>query len=456
MSLGRVLMSRTFVFLVIALAGAVGSLAAPLWRGDATVPRGLPPSQRLTDAYLTLLCRAPSNAETLRWDIKPFTVSELETSVRATAEGVRVRAVRRLYLDVLLRDPFDGDCEELRQWIDRQTPVFAIARRLAASREARRVGEVRDLLSRVRRREIGGWDNASVRRWAQTGLTPSEISARLANMRPLVGVYYFAWYRQDSGGWGNGATTVPGDTPRPTLGWYTSSDETVMDAHIGQLVTAGFDFVILQVIAESPESWATAHRFMGRLAGTRLKAVVMLDGLYTTPISGSAAAVERAKTEFGGNPHYFWSDGRPLFLLFSGRLDFPVPGVTVRNVYWADQYGPGANTFNSDRLLLPHDWPFWTPTPPPMINGIVPVVPGYSDTHLGREEAMEHPRRDGQMYHAQWQAALALRPEFVIVYSWNEHFERTAIEPTEAWGESYLQWTACYVALAHAGREGSC
>jgi hypothetical protein len=361
-----------------------------------------------------------------------------------------------VYVDVLLRDPFERDCVELRQWVDRSTEVSEIARRLAASPEARRVGEVRALLSRLQRRDPGGWDNASVRRWSQTGLAPSEIAARLAEQRPLVGVYYFAWYRQNSGGWGNGATAVPGDAPRPTLGWYTSNDVAVMDAHIGQMVSAGFDFVILQVIPESPESWTTAHRFMSRLEGTTLKVAVMLDGLYTVPVTAIAASLEKARAEFAAHPNYFWLRGSPLILLFSGHMDFLVPGIAVRNVYWADRYGPGVNTFNPDGLLLPNDWPFWSPTPSPAMNGMVPIAPGYSDTHLGREEAMEHPRNNGQMYHEQWRRALAMRPEFVVVYSWNEHFEQTAIEPTEAWGEQYLQWTACYVAHAHAGREGTC
>jgi hypothetical protein len=182
----------------------------------------------------------------------------------------------------------------------------------------------------------------------------------------------------------------------------------------------------------------------------------MLDGLYTAPLTASTASIEKARAEFAAHPNYFSPGDTPLFLLFSGRMDFRVPGVTIRNVYWADRYGPGTNTYNPDGLLYPHDWPFWSPTPPPLINGIVPITPGYSDTHLGRPEAMEHPRNNGQTYHEQWQQALALRPEFIIVYSWNEHFERTAIEPTVVWGEQYVQWTACYVAHAHAGREGPC
>jgi len=86
----------------------------------------------------------------------------------------------------------------------------------------------------------------------------------------------------------------------------------------------------------------------------------------------------------------------------------------------------------------------------------VPVVPGYVDTHLGRERSMEYPRASGQMYREQWQRALVLRPEMIVVYSWNEYFEQTAIEPTEAWGDQYLKWTACYIAHAHRGTTGAC
>jgi hypothetical protein len=46
------------------------------------------------------------------------------------------------------------------------------------------------------------------------------------------------------------------------------------------------------------------------------------------------------------------------------------------------------------------------------------------------------PRRDSELYRAQWNRALSLHPELIVIYSWNEYFEQTAIEPTDAWGES--------------------
>jgi hypothetical protein len=438
------------------LLSAVGALV------DSVRPRAggqanrLPPSQRLDETFMAVLCRPPSSAETLEWDTKTFSVPDLSMSLQTTAEGVRVRDLRRVYLEVLRRDPFTGDCTGLRSWVDRGTSVADVARRLARTREAARVGEVRAALARGQGRDPAGWDNGTIRRWAETGFTPEEIERRAASQRPRVAVHYFAWYQSVKGQWGNGVTAAPSTAPEPTLGWYDSRDPSIMDAHIAQMERVGFDIVILQIVADLPSSWATAQRFFERLSGRRLQVVVMLDGLYTPAIAAATGTILRAVRTFGGHPNYVRVRGQPLVLLYSGRLDFPVPGVQLRNVYWADAYGPGENSYNPDRHLYPRDWAFWAPTPPPLVNGIVPVTPGYSDTHLERGVGMEHPRDDGAMYREQWRQALSLRPELVIVYSWNEHFEQTAIEPTAAWGDRYLQLTQCFIALAHAGREGTC
>jgi hypothetical protein len=64
---------------------------------------------------------------------------------------------------------------------------------------------------------------------------------------------------------------------------------------------------------------------------------------------------------------------------------------------------------------------------------------------------MVHPRNDGRLYHEQWQHALKQQPDVILVYSWNEYFEQSAIEPTVQWGDSYLRWTKCYITHAHKG-----
>jgi hypothetical protein len=441
----------------VVAAALVAWLVASRW-GEPEATVRVPASEALTDGFIEALCRPPQDVETIKWDSRPIEKPKLLEALKDTTEGQRVLQIRRIYLNVLIRDPLDGDCAGLREWVDRPVSMEEVRDRLAESPEARRVAQVRQTLVETLGRDPAGPDNATLRRWVDSGSTPGEIRAQLAQQRPQVGVHYFTWYKVDDGRWGNGATPIQAGAPRPSLGWYTSSNVDVIDTHIGQMAGAGFDFVIVQIVTHSPASWETAHRFFGRLLlrGRNLRAAVMLDGLNTETRAVKTKWVEKARAEFTRHANYFSLYGEPLMMLYSARLDFAVPGTVLRNVYWTNSYGPGANTFNLDLFLYPRDWPFWSATPQPLINGVVPVVPGYVDTHLGRAEPMEYPRDNGRMYHDQWQRALALRPEIILVYSWNEHFEQTAIEPTEAWGDRYLQWTACYIAHAHAGTTGAC
>jgi hypothetical protein len=315
---------------------------------------------------------------------------------------------------------------------------------------------VRQLFLEIKGRDPAGVDGASLRRWVASPFGTAEIARRLRAERPLIGVHYFAWYRDREGGWGNDATLVAPGAPKPVLGWYDSGDPSVMDVHIAQMSAAGFDFAVVNLIVHAPDSWDQTRQFFNRLRRGTLKAAVMLDGLNGRPASEKAQWIEKAVRAFTPFPNYLTLHGRPLVALFSAPADVAAPDVTLRNVYWTRRYEPGANTFNPGFALDDRDWPFWAPFPQPIINGVVPVIPGYGDTHLGRERRMEHPRRDGTTYHEQWQRALALRPELILVYSWNEHFEETAIEPTDTWGDRYMRWTACYAAHARRGTSGAC
>ena len=405
---------------------------------------------------MEVLCRPPSDAETVDWDNRPFERSALVKALTSTVEAQRVGQIRSLYFDLLRRDTTAADCDEVRDWVNRRLGVDEVTHELAALPEARRVAHVRQIFIDRSGWDPRGWDDPGLRRWVDSPFTLAEIRSRLASQRPLVGVHYFAWYRIDQRGWGNDSTTVAPDSPKPALGWYDSGDSDVIAAQIRQIEGAGFDFAIVHVIAGSPRTWTHARTFFDRLSGQRLKAAIILDGLYTEPAAAKAMWVQKVNTEFAGHGQYLLIDGEPLIMLFSAPLDFDVPGVLLRNVYWTERYDPGRNVFNPDYQVHARDWPFWSPSPQPLVNGVVPVIPGYTDAALGRPQSMVHPRRDGQTYREQWQRAIALHPELILIYSWNEYFERTAIEPTDAWGNQYLQMTACYIQHAHRGTPGTC
>jgi hypothetical protein len=65
------------------------------------------------------------------------------------------------------------------------------------------------------------------------------------------------------------------------------------------------------------------------------------------------------------------------------------------------------------------------------------VSPGYDDSLLGRETTLVVDRANGALYDAQWRAAVAAQPDWILITSWNEFWENTHIEPSTLFGHRY-------------------
>lgn len=433
----------------IALAGLLATALPSGAHQDQAAGLSAPTVVR---TFLTVLCRLPEADALAWWTSQPLSEEELHAYLATSPEGQRVRDVRYAYLTTLGRDPADGDCGGLRAWADSPLDTGQIQRALAASPEGERVNEVRAAFRAALGRDPLGADNLNLRRWMATGLAGPELVEAVRQVRPLAGVHYFPWYLRTEQGWGNGNTLVRTQAVgRPAAGFYDSGDPAVIRRHIQQMEDAGFDFVVLNVPTQQPRLRANVDRFFEALTGRRLKAVLMLDDLYDASQAAKRQAIAETLDRYASHPNYLRRDGLPVLYLFATLVDFPTPGAQVHDVYWTRQYDQGKNTFNEHAFLLPQDVPFWAETPPPLVNGVVAVMPGYTDAHLSREAPMEHDRAGGDLYRRQWEHALAARPDTVLVYSWNEHFEETGIEPTDAWGDLYLGLTACYIAHLRAG-----
>lgn len=70
------------------------------------------------------------------------------------------------------------------------------------------------------------------------------------------------------------------------------------------------------------------------------------------------------------------------------------------------------------------------------------VEPGWNDTRVpGRARPHVVPRRGGATYTASWRGALASRPDWITITSFNEWFEGSNIEPSVRFGTRYLRLT---------------
>src|SRR2546430_9940604 len=75
---------------------------------------------------------------------------------------------------------------------------------------------------------------------------------------------------------------------------------------------------------------------------------------------------------------------------------------------------------------------------------VPPVSPGCDDSQV-RAVTCFQDRADGGYYRATWVGALASNPSWAIVVStWDEWSEQTAIEPSGDWGDQYVQITREY------------
>jgi len=68
------------------------------------------------------------------------------------------------------------------------------------------------------------------------------------------------------------------------------------------------------------------------------------------------------------------------------------------------------------------------------------IIPGYDDTKI-RTPGLVVQRHDGKLYEQTWEMAIALKPHWVLITSFNEWHEGSEIEPSVEYGDQYIQLT---------------
>ncbi len=97
---------------------------------------------------------------------------------------------------------------------------------------------------------------------------------------------------------------------------------------------------------------------------------------------------------------------------------------------------------------------FWSPSDQlQVIKKIGAVIPGYNDLHLARK-AQFMPvvsRERGRTFFEQFKKVVDAGADNILIYSWNEYFEATTIEPTIEYGDFYVRLTRRLIEQAKEG-----
>lgn len=262
-----------------------------------------------------------------------------------------------------------------------------------------------------------------------------------------VGAYWYPWYRADD--W----SSFTDYTPKG--GAYVSTDPKAILRQLHTAERADLDFLMVELLADhNPESefnnkavntlvesLAQRHRRgFSRLQFAVLSDIFVGEADIATPekwLEVTRRHLDQIWTRYV-EPYrdvYVQVGGKPLLGVFSPAVPIDDSRFTIVRPYWVshEQW----QEWDRKKELVP----FWDTYPQTVTDTrFVSVTPGYNDWRLERQPQVGPylPRLGGRTFVGQWRRVFEIDPEVVLVYSYNEFYEQTQIEPTVEQGDRYL------------------
>jgi len=320
---------------------------------------------------------------------------------------------------------------------------------------------------------------SSYRSQSRDGLS-TEVTTESTAVPKRVLAFYYGWYGNPSisGRWINwrDVDETKASSQRaahhPRLGPYDAHDPKVLARHCMWAKKAGIDAFIASWWAPKdftddglPSLLDTARRF-----GLEVTAYV-----ETSPKGTREQALEYVLyllQQYAHHPAWLRLHGKPVLFVYSRVIG----QIGLEGWRWViaeanRQYAPGvafigaqlsksaADVFDgihtytiAERIAgkSPAEIRAWARQRFPEVVAItarrlvcITVIPGYDDSRLGRPGQRPITDRYGEStYRILWEEAIAARPDWILVTSWNEWFEGTEIEPSVENGNRDLEITA--------------
>jgi hypothetical protein len=280
------------------------------------------------------------------------------------------------------------------------------------------------------------------------GILPDAPVKKEARPRSRqVGAYWYPWYRADD--W----SSFTDYTPKGGAYRSTSTEAIARQLHWAE--RGELDFLMIELLAdhnpesafnnEAVDSMVNALIERRRRGYSGLQFAVLTDifvgEAHITSVDkwleATRSHLDQVWTRFV-EPYrdaYVHVDGKPLVGIFSPDVAIDDPRFTIVRPYWVS-HEQWKDWGRKSELI-----PFWDIAPQAVTDPrFVSVVPGYNDWRLERrpQVAPYVPRLGGRTFVEQWRRVFEIDPEVVLVYSFNEYFEQTQIEPTVEQGDRYL------------------
>jgi hypothetical protein len=284
--------------------------------------------------------------------------------------------------------------------------------------------------------------------------TKQDINSQDPTVNPIpVLAYYYIWYNTSS--WDRAKTDLP------LLGTYSSDDLAVMRQHIQEAKAAGITGFIV--------SWKSTDILDRRLeqlanlaAQEDFKLAIIYQGLdfYRDPLPVTQVAndLDFFIQHYSGMPA-FQLFSKPM-VIWSGTWKFSTQDIEQVTMSRRSSLLILASERNTDgyiRLanLVDGDAYYWSSVNPDtfpnyqeklnqmseLVHGnkglwIAPAAPGFDARLIGGTTVVE--RKDGATFRTEINTAMASSTDALGIISWNEFSENSHIEPSQKYGNQYL------------------
>jgi hypothetical protein len=309
---------------------------------------------------------------------------------------------------------------------------------------------------------------------------PKKSSIEQVTSPKMLWAVYYPWYRGDNTGWGGWQDPMYTDHP---IDHYSSANRTSVENQIQLAQSAGLDGFIVSFSGQGEPDTQCFRHLLDYSAETGFRIAFMVEAVDFSALNTGGepkgAAIARTKdwirdivTNYGENPAYMRVNDKPLVLLFGTSYtareiwqqifsELESEGITA--TYWGQGYnalddyagffeygvpenGDLSGAYSSFDRLLTYRPLFGEDNKPKL--WAASVMPGFDNTPLvrwfGEWPFSQIPREDGGFYRTTFDHAINSRADWIVITSWNEFQENSHIEPSEQFGDKYLNITSEY------------
>jgi hypothetical protein len=264
-----------------------------------------------------------------------------------------------------------------------------------------------------------------------------------------VGLFYYVWYTGKPGEdhWNGSLPWTVVD--EPLLGYYNSSNSTVIKQHLEWFRELNINFLIISWWGPPGlggnvfnEDSATREVFnVINETGSNVKVTLMVEGFNMSGNYDFKAIYDYISTNYlDVYPNEFFElNGKPLVCWWNDdNMTGPNGQPNNTNIQQI------LNDSRFEARIIGHDdyvnWTAWRPNSLPgqnnsnvlpvlSVDGFTCIEPRYDDTHINGTNAID-PNYSLGMYDNQWNWAISNSGvKIIAIYSWNEYHERSQIEP---------------------------